>query len=285
MKQLTFFGLTVFLLFLILPGALLHGGETKSADGVSIEYDVSGKGESALVFVHGWCCNRTHWEKQVPYFSRHYKVVTLDLAGHGESGPGRKTYTLQAFGKDVAAVVKELDLKKVILVGHSMGGPVVAAAVPALPGRVAGIVGIDTFNNIDVKLPKEQWGMLLNPFREDFVKGMRNFFSAFLFRADTDPALKERILKEMTSVPPEIGIGAMEEMLKDDIPAILDSAKVPVRCINSDQFPTIVESIKRHTVSFGMKVLPGTCHFLMLEKPVEFNKLLHETVKELLPAK
>ncbi|MCP5104066.1 MAG: alpha/beta hydrolase, partial [bacterium] len=259
----------------------------KSADGVSIKYEVSGKdsGVPVLVFVHGWCCDRTYWEKQVPYFSKHYKVVTFDLAGHGESAMGRKKYTLQAFGQDVAAVVKALDLKKVILVGHSMGGPIVAMAAPMLPNRVIGIVGVDTFNNIEVKLTKEIKDMVLVPLRKDFVKGTRDFISFFMFTPDADPVLKEKVLKDMASSPPEVGIGAMEEMLNDDIPAILDRAKVPLHCINSDQFPTNVESIKRHTVSFEIKILPRSHHFLMLEKPDEFNKLLHETVNEMFTKK
>ena len=281
MKQLKLFGLTTFLLLLIIPGTLLHGGETKSADGVAIKYEVSGKGEPALVFVHGWCCDRTYWEKQVPYFSKHYKVVTLDLAGHGESALGRKTYSLKAFGEDAAAVVKALDLKKVILIGHSMGGPVAAAAAPLLPGRVIGVVGIDTFNNIEFKLPDEQKDMFLAPLRKDFVKGTQNFIKMYMFTADADPVLKEKIALDMSSAPPEVGIGAMEEMFKDDIAAILDNAKVPVRCVNADQFPTNVEAIKRHTTSFGIKILPKTGHFLMQEKPAEFNKLLLDTVKEL----
>lgn len=281
MKELKFFGLTTLLLLLIIPGTLLHAGETKSADGIAIKYEVFGKGEPALVFVHGWCCDRTYWEKQIPYFSKHYKVVTLDLAGHGESAMGRKKYTLQAFGEDVAAVVKNLDLKKVILIGHSMGGPITALAAPKLPNRVIGVVGVDTFNNIEFKLTEEMKNMFIKPLREDFVKATRNFINMYMFTADADPVLKDKILKDMSSSPPEVGIGAMEEMFKEDMPAALDGAKVPVHCINSDQFPTNVESIKRHTVSFKMKILPKTGHFLMLEKPAEFNKLLHDTVKEL----
>lgn len=287
MKQLKLFGLITLLLLLVIPGTQLHSGETNSADGIAIKYEVTGKASATttLVFVHGWCCDRTFWEKQVPYFSKHYKVVVLDLAGHGESAMGRKKYTLRAFGLDTAAVVKKLDLKNVILVGHSMGGPIAALAAPLLPNRVTGIVGIDTFNNIEFKLPEEQWKMFLKPLRDDFKKGTQNFINMFMLTPDADPALKEKITKKMTAAPPEVGIGAMEEMFKDDIAAILDNTKVPIHCINADQFPTNKESIKRHTVSFKLKILPKTHHFLMMQKPDEFNKLLHDSVKELAAGK
>jgi len=68
-----------------------------SADGVSIAYEVRGEGEPALVFVHGWCCDRSYWDAQLPYFAQKYKVVAIDLTGHGESGLDRKEWTMGAF--------------------------------------------------------------------------------------------------------------------------------------------------------------------------------------------
>jgi len=82
-----------------------------------------GQGEPTIVFVHCWTCDHSFWDAQVDYFSRQYQVVWLDLAGHGESGSRRQHYTMQAFGEDVAAVINQVGARRVILVGHSMGGP------------------------------------------------------------------------------------------------------------------------------------------------------------------
>jgi pimeloyl-ACP methyl ester carboxylesterase len=123
-----------------------------SADNVSISYHVEGKGTPALVFVHGWCCDKSYWKHQVPYFSKRHTVVTIDLAGHGESGVGRKAWTMEAFGKDVVAVVEELELDRVILIGHSMGGAVIIEAARQMPERVTGLVGADTFLDVGNKL-------------------------------------------------------------------------------------------------------------------------------------
>ncbi len=73
-------------------------GLVTSADGIHIAYETRGEGTPALVFVHGWSCDRTYWDGQLPAFSRQFKVVAVDLAGHGESGLGRKTWTMGAFG-------------------------------------------------------------------------------------------------------------------------------------------------------------------------------------------
>jgi len=98
----------------------------KSFDGELISYSVSGKGDLALVFVHGWSCDSRYWMEQVPYFSKKYKVVTIDLAGHGHSGSERSVYSLKSFAEDVKAVVEAVGTQQVILIGHSMDGGVIA---------------------------------------------------------------------------------------------------------------------------------------------------------------
>jgi hypothetical protein len=77
-----------------------------SQDGVPISYEISGFGEPTLVFVHCWSCDARYWRNQAGYFSQKYRVVTLDLAGHGQSGLGRSQYTLSSFGEDVRALVE-----------------------------------------------------------------------------------------------------------------------------------------------------------------------------------
>jgi pimeloyl-ACP methyl ester carboxylesterase len=99
-----------------------HSHIALSADGVPIHYDVQGTGALALVFVHGWCCDRHSWDRQVDAFAPSYTVVRLDLAGHGASGQARTQWTMAAFGQDVVAVVEQLRLVQVVLIGHSMGG-------------------------------------------------------------------------------------------------------------------------------------------------------------------
>src|SRR5437867_8235652 len=82
----------------------------------------------ALVFVHGWSCDSGYWKHQLDHFARNHQVVTLDLAGHGESGLDRENWTLQGFVEDLVAVVETLHLKKAVLIGHSMGGDVIIEA-------------------------------------------------------------------------------------------------------------------------------------------------------------
>lgn len=67
-------------------------GYVTSADGTQIAYGVHGDGPIAVILVHGWSCDRTYWSDQTEALAKQYQVVTVDLAGHGGSGTGRKTY-------------------------------------------------------------------------------------------------------------------------------------------------------------------------------------------------
>src|SRR5262249_26034392 len=111
-----------------------------SADGVPIHYEVQGHGTPALVFVHGWCCDRYYWDRQAAHFAPHDTVVCLDLAGHGTSGPARTPWTIPALGEDIVAVVEQLGLAQVVLIGHAAGGLGLIEAARRLPTTVIGVV-------------------------------------------------------------------------------------------------------------------------------------------------
>lgn len=252
-----------------------------SADGLPIVYQVQGKGDISLVFVHCWSCDKSFWQSQVPEFARNYQVVTLDLGGHGDSGQGRKEWSLEAFGLDVAAVVNQLKLKKVILIGHSMGGPIAIEAARLLPKQVLGIIAVDTLLNVEEKFTEEQFEQFMTPMRKDFKGATENFLRAWMFTPKTDPALIEKVIKKMSSAKPEIALGAWESMYRYDLIGAMDKIKVPIRLIIADKFPLNIEAGKRHAVSFEARIMKGVGHFLHMEKPAVFNKLLDETLKEL----
>jgi pimeloyl-ACP methyl ester carboxylesterase len=253
-----------------------------SEDGVMIHYDVHGQGDRALVFVHCWSCDRTYWQNQVDEFAKDYRVVTVDLGGHGRSGMNRKVWTMAAFGADVAAVVNKLDLKNVVLIGHSMGGPVCIEAARRLQGRVVTIVGVDNFQNFGDKLTKEEVDAWVAHLQPDFTPTV-DFFVRSMFPAGADSSLVSRIAADMASAPPDVAISAITETLLYDYRAALAEVRVPIRTISSDKHATDVEANVAVAVSFAMKVMPGRGHFLQLEDPATFNRLLHETLAEFWP--
>ncbi len=251
-----------------------------SKDGVRINFFVEGEGEPALIFVHGWSCDKSYWDNQVKEFSPKYKVVTIDLAGHGESGMNRKNYTMELFGEDVAAVVNELGLKKIILIGHSMGGAVVIEAARILKDKVIGLVGADTFQNLGETMTTEQIEPFLKPFREDFKTHAFEFVKT-MFPPTADPDLVKKIADDMSSAPPEVAISAMENMFKDNAITALKEINVPIIGINCDLYPVREEENRKYVKSYELKMMKGVGHFVMLEDPAKFNQLLNEAINEL----
>jgi pimeloyl-ACP methyl ester carboxylesterase len=254
--------------------------EVTSRDGVPIRFSTQGTGEPALVFVHGWTCDRTFWRQQVDEFSRTHRVVTIDLAGHGESGRNRAVWSMGAFGEDVVAVIEALKLKDVVLIGHSMGGPVIAEAASRIPDRVRGIVGVDTWQNLSVERSPEQISRELSGFRADYSAAARPYV-ARMFVSTTDSTLARWITERMLRTPPEIAIGAAEGVLhwnRAEATRAFGRIHVPVVTINADLFRTNIEASRSVVPSLEVKTLPGLGHFVMLEAPARFNAALAEVI-------
>jgi pimeloyl-ACP methyl ester carboxylesterase len=251
-----------------------------STDGIPVCYEVRGDGAPALVFVHGWSCDRRYWSAQVDYFADRHQVVAVDLAGHGDSGVGRKAWMMPCFGADIVAVVKPLGLRRMLLIGHSMGGDVIVEAALRLPGRVTGLVWVDTYSSLGETESDDQIEEFIAPFRADFVTCTRDFVTQ-MFPPGSDPELVEWIAADMSSAPPEVALDAIKYAVANEPAAVagLRDAAVPVTAINPDYEPTDVESLERH----GVKVVlvSGVGHFLMMEDPTSFNRVLGETIEHL----
>ena len=257
-------------------------GSVPSADQVAIQYQSSGRGEPALVFVHCWTCNRTYWDQQAKHFSGHYQVVRIDLAGHGESGRERKDYSVNAFAGDVAAVVEKLGLKKVILIGHSMGGPVSVEATKQLGDRVIGVVGVDSFYTAfqipkDPQKAKEMVSGFMKPFEDNYSEASAKFMRGF-FAPGADPALVERVAKTTLNTDKVMALSAMRNIFgwyQANTPAALDALGPKLRNINADPK---AEGKPLHP---SVTLVAGAGHFIPQEKPAEFNRALETIVSEL----
>ena len=254
-------------------------GTVPSADGVSIHYTTEGEGSPALVFVHGWTGDTRFWDAQVKHFSPKRRVVAIDLAGHGASGKNRGEWTIAAFGQDVRAVVEKLGLKKVVLVGHSMGGSVIVEAARLMPDRVALLVPVDSLHDLGLKPTDEQREGFLAPFRQDFAANAAAFIRKF-FPEGTDPALVDRVARGAASAPPAIMVACLEGLFKYDLAAALPRVKAPIHAVNADGYPTNVEGNRRLAAGYEATIMPGVGHFPMIVAPAKFNEILDKVVEK-----
>lgn len=280
-RNITTFFLTIILIALLAGCAALQTGGAErqatasSADGSAITYGVRGKGDVTIVFIHCWTCNHEFWRPQIEHFAEPHRVAWLDLAGHGASGSNRRAYTMEAFGQDVAAVVDAVDGKKVILVGHSMGGPVAVEAAKILGNRVIGIVGVDTFYTPSSHdLTEEQVGAFIKPFEADF-RGTTEQMVRSMFTPNADPALVDSILGQICAANKELGLSAMREIFRwkaENEPATLERFAGKLRNINGA--PTGQETPLHESVV----LIPGVGHFVAQAKPEEFNTALEAII-------
>jgi pimeloyl-ACP methyl ester carboxylesterase len=240
---------------------------------------VHGAGAPTLVFVHGWSCDRRYWSGQLHPLAGRYQTVAVDLAGHGDSGVGRRAWTMAAFGDDVVAIVEQLGVGELVLVGHSMGGDVIVEAALRLGDRVAGLVWVDTYNTLGEPRTGDEIEAFVAPFREDFVTATRALVRR-LFTPDADAELVEWVAADMSAAPPEIAVDALEHAVGNErgILAGLRELTAPVVAINPGARPTDTEALRRH----GMKtvLMSGVGHFLMMEDPDRFNRLLGAVIEE-----
>jgi pimeloyl-ACP methyl ester carboxylesterase len=261
-------------------------GVVPSADGTPIAYEVHGRGEPTLILVHGWSCDARYWREQLAHFAARHRVVTVDLAGHGHSGAGREDYTMRSFGEDVRAVADAVGGDRLILVGHSMGGLVIAEAARLLPGRVLGLIGVDSLHDLDFPVTEEHAAEMIVPLEADFPAACRQFAAAMIL-PDTDADLAEWIQADMAAAPAEVALSAMRGYMAQWItgagPALFEELPLPVVAVCADLWPVNAEANRRHMHSFEAIVLEGTDHFLMLGVAEEFNRALKEAIAKIKP--
>ena len=255
------------------PGTVIAG------DGVEIAYTVTGDGTPALVLVHGWMCDQTYWLNQVDDLARDHIVVTVDLPGHGLSGIDRAEWTVAGFGNDVVAVVEHLGLEEIILIGHSMGGPVSLEAARLMPGRTRGVIGVDTFQDVESDWDPKQIEAMLGAMDSDFV-GFCTTFVTDMFPEGADPDLVTAVNNDMCNGPAEIGSALMHNFVDYDIAEAMQSAGAPIRAVNATLWPTNPE-VNRKYADFDAVLMEDVGHFLMQEAPEEFNLHLRAVISEL----
>ncbi len=250
-------------------------------DGVHVQYRVYGSGEPALVFIHGWSCDSNYWREQVPVFRQNYTVVTVDLAGHGGTGANRSDWSMARFGQDVATAAATIPNGKLILVGHSMGGPVAIEAARLLEGRVVGIIGVDTFKTIGAPLPsKAQLDAAVKPFEANFIGHTREVVAQHFFAPGANAELVRKVAYDMSLSPPGVAIPAMRATLGYDYTAPLADIEVPIVAINSDLGEPINElRIRKVLPKFRAITLNALGHFPMMEDPARFNPALEAEVR------
>lgn len=249
----------------------------ESADGSRISYGVSGHGNTTLVFVHGWLGDHSLWQSQIDYFSRRYKVVWLDLAGHGNSTTHRQEFTIPAFARDVAAVFHKAGGQKAVLIGHSMGGPVAVEAAGLLGEKVVGIIGVDAFYTPLASVPKEMKMKFHKWLKKDYPAALAETVTS-MFVENADPGLVDSTYQKMLAGDRQVGVSSLYECIKwnsETEPLALKA--VSDRLYNINGAPAGSKTAPHKSVT----LIPGTGHFVPQVNPNEFNAAMENILQNL----
>lgn len=249
------------------------GLSAASVDGLRIHSTVSGTGSKTVILVHGYTCDETTWTEQVPALAKQYRVVTLDLPGHGKSdSPQDGKFSMDLFARAIEAVRAEVKADRVLLVGHSMGTPVILKYAHLYPAHTLALVFVDGLmpargapQNADAA--GAQMGGPNGPAAREAM--VRRFFVA-----GTSQEVQTKVLKMMLGAPEATAVGAMTAS-REAAGQTTDIPMVPIFGIYAGPSSVANEqTVKAAFPTAEYTSIPGTGHFLMLEKPEEFNRLL-----------
>ena len=259
----------------------------KSGD-VNIAYDLRGTGDTMIIFVHGWAINKGYWRSQEDLFSKRFTTVALDLGGHGQSGKNRESWTVYDYANDVIAVINALKADKVILVGHSMSGDVIAAVADSIPSKIIGLVGVDNFKDIVTTRSKEEQDGIdgfLQVLRSRYDSVITAYCYSGLFPPKyPDSAIMKKVVKDVLQTDSVVSVKTIEAMMQTTLTEgdRLSKVNLPVHVITSDYAPVNKPVMEKYCkAGFKEKIIRGTGHYPMVEKPGEFNQLLTETFNEI----
>ena len=235
-------------------------------------YDEAGAGDPSLIFLHGWCGDRSFFSPQFEHFAATHRVVAVDLPGHGKSEvPGK--YEIEAFAADVALLARRLDLGRSVVFGHSLGAMVALALAAHSPELVGGVAMIDP-----PPLSKEVWkgfaAQLIPSFQgPDGPAGRRSFVEQ-MFLATDDPTRRSQIIETMTAVPNDIAIPMVQAMAAFDAMVLLRVLDVPVLCVSSAVPTNDARSLLEASPTMMLGQTVGAGHFHQLEVPEQVNPMI-----------
>jgi pimeloyl-ACP methyl ester carboxylesterase len=279
MRRLTFFRLcTPFLLATPIARAA-----DVAYDGAKVHYESYGKGNEAVVFIHGWTCDLTFWRGQAPVYEKHRSLL-IDLPGHGQSDKPDVSYTQERFARAVDAVMRDSGVERAVLVGHSMGGAVGLTFIRLFPAKAKAFVLVDAFvpmypkDDAERERQKKQIETFLAVWRGPDYKEQAQKMIGSMFSDKTTPAMRDEIRSKMLAAPQHVMASAFEGMFAMQpikpgetykLPVMAILAKPSGRADNEAQLRGVFPNLR-------YEAWEGSGHFLMMESPDRFNRVLEE---------
>ena len=237
----------------------------------SLQIDDGGRGGTPLVFVHSLAGNIGHWADALERTRAHRRAVAFDLRGHGRSaGPSDSSkFAIEALAGDVAAVADACRLERFVLVGHSLGGGVALAHAGMHPDRVERLFLLDPIGD-GTRIPAAEVQPFLDRLDSDqYAATIESYWETI---SGPDPALRERLLRDLRSTPRDTVVAGFKAALRFDPSSALARYRGPTLSVVT---PANDAAFSLHRVGkLPHQVIEGTGHWIQLDRPAEFGKIL-----------
>jgi pimeloyl-ACP methyl ester carboxylesterase/uncharacterized protein (DUF1684 family) len=248
-------------------------GNYADYNGVRVAYQEQGKGKNVVIFIHGWTCNSDFWQDQMSGLGDR-RLIAIDLPGHGKSDKPKVDYTMDYFAKAIDAVMKKAGVKRAVLVGHSMGTPVIRQFYRLFPEKVAALVIVD--GALRPFATKAQIEQFTAPLKADY-KANSPAFAEGVLRGVKDESIRNRFKTSSAATPDYVALSAMDAMGDESIYKT-DAINVPVLAVLADQSfgeqKDIEQFLRSMIPNLDLRMWQGASHFLMMENPSAFNQAL-----------
>jgi pimeloyl-ACP methyl ester carboxylesterase len=253
------------------------GDQFADLDGRRVHYRSFGSGATPVIFLSGWGCGTSLWVNQAPVLAPHYRVLLIDLPGHGGSDKPDIPYNIDLFLGAVNAVVEQVRAPKVVAVGHSLGGIVAYEYARRRPEKIVALIWVDAAFSMPIDVDQQIAGLRkrAEEFRSpDYEAKVRSFVDQ-LYVPETPTAVRETVTESILSTPQHVLVSCMEG-LADPRLFQHETLDIPAFAVfssfwNPERF---VDLIKKTLPRLRYEVLTGVGHYPMLEKPEQVNAAL-----------
>lgn len=252
-------------------------------DGTSFHYQESGTGP-VLLLLHGLGASIDDWEYQIPFFSRYYRCIAIDLRGFGRSGRGKGALSLQRFANDIWSVLSQLQVHQFCMIGHSMGGAVALQLTLDHPQAVTRLVitnSVPAFVPQTLKQHFEIWYRMLvmrmlGPLRMAQIGALR------MFPNPDQTELREKSIQRGARGSSKNYVQALRALTRWSVISRLHELQMPVLVLAAEHdYFTREEMLQfAHALPRGrFHLFANAHHGLPLELPRHFNRVVQKFLR------
>jgi 3-oxoadipate enol-lactonase len=246
-----------------------------------LAYKDIGIGE-VIVFLHGFCGSLSYWDKVATDLSSDYRVILIDLRGHGKSTSNVYPFTIDDMAKDIKEIMESLQLGQVYLFGHSLGGYITLSLLEHYPEKFLGYGLIHS-----TAFPDTEEGKLgrTNAVNSIEMNGIQPFIDGLVPKLFSDESINN--LSEEVTLTKQIGYktdpkAAQQTLLamktRPDRNELLRKKLIPTLLVAGEQ-DKIISVDKTFSVEgshIKTELIQGAGHMSMFEKPQDFIRVIRE---------